>query len=95
MGVSILSSLILIGVRICKGLEPGSTWTHLFFRVIFYLVYFVTDSLADYYHVVFISGLGILALQYYNIWSYAGRAIDVKMTAGDALAVWLKKVSGK
>ena len=95
MGISTVSSLILIGGRIFHGREPGNTGTHLFFRLIFYLLYFIVDSLSDYYHAVFISGLVVLALQHYNIWSYVNRAIDMKMTAGDGLAVWQRRVSGK
>ena len=94
-GISTLSSLILIGGRIFHGWEPGNTWTHLFFRLLFYLLYFVVDALADYYHAVFISGLVVLALQHYNIWSHAYRAIDMKMTAGEGLNVWQRRVSGK
>lgn len=95
MGISVLSSLILIGGRISQGLEPGNTWMHLFFRLLFYPVYFVIDALSGYYHAVFISGLIVLALQHYNIWSYATKGIDKKMIAVNNLAVWQKRVSGK
>jgi len=94
LGISTLSSLIIIGGRIYHGREPGNTWTHLFFRLLFYLLYFVVDSLFDYYHAIFISGLVVLALQHYNIWSYTSRALDMKTTVV-GLAVWQKRVSGK
>ena len=95
LGISTLSSLIVIGGRIYHGREPGNTWTHLSFRLFFYLLYFVVDSLADHFHAVFISGLVVLALQHYNIWSYTGRAIEMRMTVSDTLTVWQKRVSRK
>jgi len=85
MGISIFSSLVLIGGRVFHGWEPGNTWTHLFFRLLFYLLYFVVDSLSGYYHAVFISGLVVLVLQHYNIWSYASMAISNRLTVG---AIW-------
>lgn len=94
MGISIFSSLVLIGGRVFHGWEPGNTWTHLFFRLLFYLLYFIVDSLSDYYHAVFISGLVVLALQHYNIWSYASKAITDKLTVEESLAVW-QKMSGE
>lgn len=95
MGISIFSSLVLIGGRVFHGWEPGNTWTHLFFRLLFYLLYFVVDSLSGYYHAVFISGLVVLVLQHYNIWSYASRAISTKLTVGASLAVLQRRVSGE
>jgi hypothetical protein len=95
LGISTFSSLVLIGGRIFHGWEPGSTLMHLLFRLLFYLLYFVVDSLADYYHAVFISGIVVLSLQHYNIWSYASKAIDMKLTLGGGLSVWQKRVSGK
>lgn len=95
MGVSIFSSLVLISGRIYNGWEPGNTWTHLFFRLLFYLLYFAVDSLSVYYHTVFISGLVVLALQHYNIWNHANRAITTKMSIGDSLAVWHRRMSGE
>lgn len=95
MWVSIFSSLVLIGGRVYHGWVPGSTWTHLFFRLLFYLLYFVVDSLSDYYHAVFISGLVVLALQHYNIWSYASKAISTRLTVGENLAVWQRRMSGE
>lgn len=95
VAISTFSSLILIGGRIFHGWEPGNTWTHLFFRLLFYLLYFVVDSLTAYYHALFISGLVVLGLQHYNIWSHANRAIDMKLNLGDGLSIWERRVSGK
>jgi hypothetical protein len=76
-GASTLSSLISIGGRIYHDREPGKTSTHLWFRVFFYLLYFISGALSDYFNVVFISGLVVLALQHYNVWNYYMRAIEI------------------
>jgi len=75
-GASTLSSLILIGGRIFNNREPGNTATHLWFRVFFYLLYFTSGALGDYFNMVFISGLVVLGLQHYNVWNYFMRAIE-------------------
>jgi len=41
-GASTISSLICIAGKIYFGLEPGKTSIHLWFRVIFYLLYFIS-----------------------------------------------------
>ena len=76
-GASTLSSLVLIAGRIYNDREPGNTSTHLWFRVFFYLLYFVSGALGDYFNVVFISGLVVLGLQHYNVWNYYMRAIEL------------------
>jgi hypothetical protein len=76
-GASTLSSLISIGGRIYHDREPGKTSTHLWFRVFFYLLYFISGALSDYFNVVFISGLVVLGLQHYNVWNYYMRAIEI------------------
>lgn len=85
-GASTISSLIMIAGRIHDDREPGNIWTHLWFRVFFYLLYFIVDSLNEHFYVVFISGLAVLALQHYNIWNYCSRAIEVKLDAWDNLS---------
>jgi hypothetical protein len=75
-GASTLSSLISIAGKIYYGREPGKTSTHLWFRVFFYLLYFISGALGDYFNVVFISGLVVLGLQHYNVWNYYMRAIE-------------------
>ncbi len=75
-GASTFSALISIGGRIYHNLEPGKTSTHLWFRVFFYLLYFISGALSSYYDVVFISGLVVLGLQHYNVWNYYQRAIE-------------------
>lgn len=77
-GASTLSSLISIFGRIYNDREPGKTSTHLWFRMCFYLLYFISGALSDYFNVVFISGLVVLGLQHYNIWNYYMRAIELK-----------------
>ncbi|MDD2851377.1 MAG: hypothetical protein PHY09_05665 [Desulfuromonadaceae bacterium] len=75
-GASTVSSLIVIGGRIYHNLKPGKTSTHLWFRVFFYVLYFVSGALSDYFNVVFISGLVVLGLQHYNVWNYYMLAIE-------------------
>ena len=75
-GASTLSSLISIAGKIYHEKEPGKTATHLLFRVSFYLLYFISGALGDYFNVVFISGLVVLGLQHYNVWNYYLRAIE-------------------
>ena len=76
-GASTLSSLISIAGRIYYNWKPGNTSTHLWFRVFFYLLYFISGALGDYFNVVFISGLVVLGLQHYNAWNYYMRAIEL------------------
>jgi len=76
-GASTLSSLISISGRIYYNRRPGNTSTHLWFRVFFYLLYFISGALGDYFNVVFISGLVVLGLQHYNVWNYYMRAIEL------------------
>jgi len=75
-GASTLSSLISIAGRIYHNRKPGRTSTHLWFRVFFYLLYFISGALSDYFDVVFISGLVVLGLQHYNVWNYYMRVIE-------------------
>jgi hypothetical protein len=75
-GASTLSSLLSIAGRIYHNLKPGKTSIHLWFRVFFYLLYFISGALSDYFNVVFISGLVVLGLQHYNVWNYYMRAIE-------------------
>jgi hypothetical protein len=76
-GASTLSSLISIAGRIYYNRKPGNTSTHLLFRVCFYLLYFISGALGEYFNVVFISGLVVLGLQHYNVWNYYMRAIEL------------------
>jgi hypothetical protein len=93
-GASTISSLISIAGRIYHTREPGKTSTHLWFRVFFYLLYFISGDLANYFNVVFISGLVVLGLQHYNVWNYYMRAIDIatdKCNRMNVLNGWLSK----
>jgi ABC-type anion transport system duplicated permease subunit len=76
-GASTISSLIIIAGKIYYDREPGSTSTHLWFRVFFYPLYFTSAALGEYFNVVFISGLVVLGLQHYNVWNYYMRAIEI------------------
>ena len=85
-GASTISSLIIIAGRIYFNLRPGNIWTHFWFRVSFYFLYFIADSLNEHFYVVFISGLSVLSLQHYNIFNYCTRAIEKKMDIWDNLS---------
>ena len=93
-GASTLSSLISIAGRIYHNREPGKTSTHLWFRVFFYLLYFISGALSNYFNVVFISGLVVLGLQHYNVWNYYMRAIETKTDKCNSMNTyngWLSK----
>lgn len=93
-GASTISSLISIAGRIYHDREPGNTSTHLCFRVFFYLLYFISGDLANYFNVVFISGLVVLGLQHYNVWNFYMRAIDITTDKCNRLNLfnsWLSK----
>lgn len=76
--VSTICSLITIFGRLYNGRKPGSTLSHLWFRIFFFFLYFIADSLSGHFNTVFISGLAVLALQHYHICQYTSRAIDMK-----------------
>jgi hypothetical protein len=93
-GASTLSSLISIAGKIYNGREPGNTSTHLWFRVSFYLLYFISGALSNHFNVVFISGLVVLGLQHYNVWNYYMRAIEKstdKFNSMNTYDNWLSK----
>ena len=96
-GASTVSSLIIIGGRIYHDLKPGKTSTQLWFRMFFYLLYFISGALGDYFNVVFISGLVVLGLQHYNVWNYYMRAIEInteKFNGINAHNSWISKKQG-
>jgi len=86
-GASTLSSLISIAGKIFHDKEPGKTSTHLFFRLSFYLLYFISGALSDYFNVVFISGMVVLGLQHYNVWNYYLKAIEINTAGCDNMNV--------
>ena len=93
-GASTLSSLIIIAGRIYNDQEPGNTSTHMWFRMFFYLLYFISGALGDYFNMVFISGLVVLGLQHYNVWNYYMQAIESNMdkyTSMNTYNSWLSK----
>lgn len=93
-GASTLSSLIIIAGRIYNDREPGKTSTHLWFRMFFYVLYFISGAMGEYFNVVFISGLVVLGLQHYNVWNYYMQAIEANMdkfNSMNAYNSWLSK----
>jgi hypothetical protein len=95
LGVSTLCSLIAIVGKIHENRRPGNTWVHLWFRLFFYLLYFISNSLNEYFYVVFISGLAVLSLQHYNVWNYCSRAIESKMGVWDSMTACDRRLTGK
>jgi hypothetical protein len=95
LGVSTFCSLVIIGGRIYNDQRPSNTWTHLWFRVFFYLLYFISGSLNDHFNVAFISGIVVLALQHYNNWNYYLRDIESKMNEWNDLHTCGKGLTGK
>ena len=95
LGVSTFCSLVIIGGRIYNDHRPSNTWTHLWFRVFFYLLYFISGSLNDHFNVAFISGIVVLALQHCNNWNYYLRDIESKINKWDDLHPCGKGLSGK
>lgn len=93
--VSTLCSLIIIAGRIHGSRRPGNTWTHLWFRLFFYLLYFIADALNSHFNAVFISGLAVIALQHYNIWNYYSRVIEMKMSIWEHLTTCNRGVAGE
>ena len=99
--VSTFSSLILIAGRIYEGCKPGNSWTpgntwaHLGFRLVFFPIYFIADSLGAHFAIVFVSGIVVLGLQHYNIWNYSSRVIEEKLTLWDQLLTCERGVAGK
>lgn len=94
-GASTLSSLIIIAGRIYNDREPGKTSTHMWFRVFFYLLYFISGALDDYFNVVFISGLVVLGLQHYNVWNYYMRAIEINTDRCNSMNTLNSRLSKK
>ena len=94
-GASTLSSLISIAGRIYHEMAPGNTFTHLCFRVIFYLLYFISAALGDYFNMVFISGLVVLGLQHYNVWNYYMRAIETSSDKCSKINIYTSRLSKK
>lgn len=93
-GASTISSLISIAGKMYNGWEPGKTSTHLWFRVSFYLLYFISGALSSYFNVVFISGLVVLGLQHYNVWNYYMREIEKNTDKCNGITTynnWLSK----
>lgn len=75
MTVSTISSLINIAGRINEGEKPRRTWSHVGFRVLFYMLYFISDALSTHILTVFLTGILVLGLEQYALWFYASRTI--------------------
>lgn len=72
------SALILSLSRMTTGVEHRSSFSHVAYLTAFYLFYFFGKSLSENYWAVFGSGITILGVESYRIWSYCAEGIAKK-----------------
>lgn len=82
LGISTVSSLIIIFGRTTDDDLPDGSWTRLFtglgFRSVFYLFYATAASLDDNFLMVFVTGIIVLAAEHVTTWRAATKAIAEK-----------------
>jgi hypothetical protein len=72
------SALILSLARMSTGLEHRSSFSHVVFLTSFFLFYYFSRSLQENYWAVFGSGITILGVESYRIWSFCSETISKK-----------------
>jgi len=72
------SAIILSLCRMAAGVEHRSSFRHVFFLTAFYLFYYFSNALENNYWAVFGSGMTILGVESYRIWSYCAESISKK-----------------
>lgn len=72
------SAIILSLSRMTAGIEHRSSFSHTGFLTAFFLFYYFGKSLEDNYWAVFGSGITILGVESYRIWSYCAESISKK-----------------
>lgn len=72
------SALILSLSRMATGVEHRSSFSHVGYLTAFFLFYYFGKSLADNYWAVFGSGITILSVESYRIWSYCSENMAKK-----------------
>jgi hypothetical protein len=82
MWVSTISALIVIIGRLYHGTPPSGTTSHVAFRIGFFVLFFVIGGLGQYINEIFISGLVVLTLQHYNVYTYYMQKIEKKFIIG-------------
>ncbi|WP_432823309.1 menaquinol oxidoreductase [Trichloromonas sp.] len=69
------SALILILSRMMGGSDSYRGWAHLGYLSAFYAFYYYAEALPENFWAIFAAGFTILALEYYQIWTYCSDAI--------------------
>jgi hypothetical protein len=72
------SALILSLSRMATGVEHRSSFGHVGYLTAFFLFYYFGNSLTDNYWAVFGSGITILGVESYRIWSYCAEGMAKK-----------------
>lgn len=70
------SAIILSLSRIAAGIEHNSSFSHVGFLTAFFLFYYFGKSLEENYWAVLGSGITILGVESYRIWSYCAEGIS-------------------
>ena len=70
------SAIILSLCRMTTGIEHRSSFGHVGFLTAFFLFYYFGKSLEDNYWAVFGSGITILGVESYRIWTYCAEGIS-------------------
>lgn len=70
------SAIILSLSRMTAGVEHRSSFSHVGFLAVFFLFYYYGKSLEDNYWAVFGSGVTILGVESYRIWTYCAEGIS-------------------
>ena len=85
---SIISAVLLIYIffaiilslgRMMTAIENRSSFCHVGYLTVFFFFYHVTKTLNDNYWAVFCSGITILGVESYRIWTYCQEAIAREM----------------
>ncbi|MDD2308566.1 MAG: hypothetical protein PHH91_03195 [Desulfuromonadaceae bacterium] len=85
MWVSTISALTVIIGRLYHGTPPSGTTSHVAFRIGFFVLFFLIGGLGQYINEIFISGLVVLTLQHYNVYTYYMQKIEKKFIIGGGL----------
>jgi hypothetical protein len=70
------SAIILSLSRMTAGVEHRSSFSHVGFLTAFYLFYYFDKSLTDNYWAVFGSGITILGVESYRIWTFCSEGLS-------------------
>lgn len=75
------SAIILSLSRMTAGIEHRSSFCHVGYLALFFLFYYFAKSLEENFWAVFGSGITILGVESYRIWSFCSEAIAIKRSA--------------